>query len=149
MYSRFSGQSNMPEKSFQIPEHYSGCVFSQGVKVPDSPRQEKQPTPAFFEVAKPTPPPEKTEPDAEPGVPTQKPTTHAESVEAAVKHLERPHPSAASPFSSLFGSLGSAFPFSHGLGFEELLILGLIIMLSRNENESDIVLLLGLLLFCG
>ena len=52
-----------------------------------------------------------------------------------------------SPFGGLKFNVGRMF--SGGIGFEELLILGLIIMLSRNENESDIVLLLGLLLFCG
>lgn len=48
------------------------------------------------------------------------------------------------------------FPFGHGLGFEELLLLGLILMI-LNEDEGggqgndtmETVLLLGLLLLCG
>ena len=147
MYSRFSGQPSMPEKPIQIPEHYSGCAFSQGIKPSEPPKPEKQAPPAFLEVAKPTPP-EKAESEEEPNTPIQWQIKPNEDLAPVSSHPTAHHQS-ASPFSNLFGSLGSAFPFSHGLGFEELLILGLIIMLSRNENESDIVLLLGLLLFCG
>jgi hypothetical protein len=50
----------------------------------------------------------------------------------------------------------SRFPFGHGLGFEELLLLGLIFfLLKEGETQTDrgdldqTVILLALLLFCG
>ncbi len=59
-------------------------------------------------------------------------------------------------FSSLLpkGGLGSHFPFGHGIGSEELLILAVMLMvfLSGNESgevDSEFILLLGLLLFAG
>lgn len=50
---------------------------------------------------------------------------------------------------------GQHFPFGHGLGYEELLILGLILFLLREGDSSEgddlsvTLLLLGALLFCG
>ena len=59
-------------------------------------------------------------------------------------------PSFLKPFEGLFGQLGHAFPFSHGLGFDELLLLGLILLIAQSDTESsDVVLWLVLLLFCG
>ncbi len=59
-------------------------------------------------------------------------------------------------FSSLLpkGALSSHFPFGHGIGSEELLILAVMLMvfLSGNESgevDSEFILLLGLLLFAG
>ena len=59
-------------------------------------------------------------------------------------------------FSSLlpFASSSSNFPFGHGIGGEELLILGvmLLVYLSGNERgkvDNEFLLLLGLLLFSG
>ena len=40
-------------------------------------------------------------------------------------------------------------PFLQGIGFEELLLLGLIVLLAHNEKGNDIVLWLALLLFSG
>ncbi|MBQ7383482.1 MAG: hypothetical protein IJV72_01675 [Clostridia bacterium] len=39
--------------------------------------------------------------------------------------------------------------FSGGFGFEELLIIGLILLISQNGADDDIILLLALLLFIG
>lgn len=56
------------------------------------------------------------------------------------------------------GGRGFAFPgfkfnigklFSGGIGFEELLIIGLILLISQNGTDDDIILLLALLLFIG
>ncbi len=62
----------------------------------------------------------------------------------------------ASIFSSLLpkGGLSNHFPFGHGIGSEELLILAVMLMvfLSGNEKgevDSEFILLLGLLLFAG
>jgi hypothetical protein len=58
-------------------------------------------------------------------------------------------PAFLQPFENLFGKVGNTFPFAHGFGFDELLILGLILLLAHNDHDPDILLLLGLLLFCG
>jgi hypothetical protein len=59
---------------------------------------------------------------------------------------------------SLFSSLlpssltsSSHFPFGHGIGSEELLILAMMLMvfLSGEENDNEFLLMLGLLLFAG
>ena len=142
MYSRFSGKN---EQVSQVPEHYGGYAFAPTSPIKADPV--KPPATHYFEVAAPSPKP---------------PPTHSEITPPKELGEERPHESATlSPTMQenapvhkptpprLFGNLGSAFPFSHGLGFEELLILGIILLLSQNEGESDAVLLLGLLLFCG
>lgn len=146
MYSKFSTKKE--DSAFQIPEHYSGCAFS-----PNNRSQPKS-QPTFLEVAKPSPPhiPLPTEPEENPS-PLSPPIMEEERKQAdshdppPSKETFKEH--APSPFASLFGNMGNAFPHSHGLGFEELLILGLILLLSRNEGDSDAILLLGLLLFCG
>ena len=100
-----------------------------------------------MEVAKPTPP-EKAESEEEPNTPIQWQIKPNEDLAPVSSHPTAHHQS-ASPFSNLFGSLGSAFPFSHGLGFEELLIIGLILLISQSDTDDDVILLLALLLFVG
>ena len=62
-------------------------------------------------------------------------------------------PTVASPLSGVIA--GRHFPFGHGIGFEELLILGIIFCLLREgdagegDDLSMTVLLLGALLFLG
>lgn len=91
----------------------------------------------------------------------------AEESEAAIVSEQTPEISPkndASLPAGLFGGLTDSkhFPFGHGLGFEELLLLGLILFLLREGEEdqqenkhgegSDLhmtLLLLGALLFCG
>ena len=148
MYSRYSQK----DETFQIPEHYSGCAF------PTQKNRSAAPLPrtpsSFLEVGKPvTPPPPSPSEKVEiiqdpPREESPSPNQSAKSV-SIEKEPDEQTKSAFAPLPKLLGNLGSAFPFTHGLGFEELLILGLIILLSRNEEESDLILLLGLLLFCG
>lgn len=71
-----------------------------------------------------------------------------------VPNEQREHKS--SIFSSLFPPtmLQSHFPFGHGLGTEELLILGMMLMVymsgnERGETDNELILLLALLLFAG
>jgi hypothetical protein len=52
------------------------------------------------------------------------------------------------------GSNSSRFPFGHGIGAEELLILGMMLLAFSNGSESgevdnELILLLALLLFSG
>ena len=45
--------------------------------------------------------------------------------------------------------LSEHFPFGHGLGFEELFLLGLILVLFKEQADEQIIVLLIVLLFCG
>lgn len=45
--------------------------------------------------------------------------------------------------------LSEHFPFGHGLGFEELFLLGLILVLFKEQADEQIIALLIALLFCG
>ena len=153
MYSRYH------DRPVHVPENYSGCAFS------DRPAKETPPAaPYRLDVGKPTPAPssDRKDPSVMPPPPraviipkkddAPPPPPPAEEKERHEPHEEkREHHDAAflQPFQGLFGNIGHAFPFSHGLGFDELLLLGLIILLSQNEGDSDVVLWLALLLFCG
>ena len=60
--------------------------------------------------------------------------------------IEGNEPKSYAPLSNPFGG---AFGFLRGgLGFEELLLIGLILLLSHSEQENDTILWLALLLFC-
>lgn len=52
-----------------------------------------------------------------------------------------------SPFGGLKFNVGRMF--SGGIGFEELLIIGLILLISQSDTDDDVILLLALLLFVG
>ncbi|MBE6693164.1 MAG: hypothetical protein E7589_00155 [Ruminococcaceae bacterium] len=107
-------------------------------------------------------------------VPTVETVEQAEpSPEKVVREIELPPPppkdekkadeSKPAGLSDLLRSLGGGmanskgFPFGHGIGFEELLLLGLILFISDDGNssgcskeEQDLTrLLLAALLFCG
>ena len=127
MYSRYQNSKGEP---LQIPKHYSGCAFSPA-------RQEERsslPTRHTVEAARPTPPPQL------PPLPVQE-----ESQKESVETMRPSH----APHLSLLEGTGKAFPFSHGIGSEELLLLGLILLLARNGQDSDMILWLALLLFSG
>ena len=71
----------------------------------------------------------------------------AESVPAV--EPQHPSPPPPPPLTARLLPMGKGFPLAHGIGFEELLILGLILLLSQSDAGSDTVLWLCLLLFCG
>ena len=123
MYSR---SQHRPPRPIQVPEHYSGCAFSDRPPHEDAPVREKKLTPPS---------------EVNPSLPDW---DHAQS-----SQKNSSAPAALQPFQGLLGHIGSAFPFSHGLGFDELLLLGLILLLARNDGDSDIIPFLALLLFCG
>ena len=131
MYSRYHDSQAKP---IQIPDNYGGCAFSSASAPPvrhfTPPSDLRHPG-----IAKPTLPPPKDTPSGSCAPPVQ---------EAPEPHEEQAV--SAAPKSPL--ALGG-FPFAHGLGFEELLILGLIVLLLHSEQGVDTVLWLALLLFCG
>ena len=156
MYSRFSGKQ---ERVTQLPDHYSGYAFSKE----GSDRREpikKAPTQAVFEIGKPTPPPIVSRPEDpifappinQPMPPAEEATRKSDDsscITTSNESKEIDQKGEKSILSGLFGGLGNSFPFSHGIGFEELLILGLILLLAREDGDRDAILWLGLLLFCG
>ena len=124
MYSRY--QPSARTEPFRLPENYGGCAFSEQRR----PTPPEPPDGGRLEIATPTP--------AVPPPP-----------EAPLRAPEVPRKDAAPLTPALLAPLGHAFPFSHGLGFEELLILGLILLLARTDEPGDTLLWLVLLLFCG
>lgn len=144
------------KSGMKIPENYSGSAFSRS-----SPYGE-MPPPVRTQVPRYDLPPVDTEPSEEireesPPI-FRREDTHNEIIaeEVEEKKSATAPVATASIFSSLLpkGNLASHFPFGHGIGSEELLILAvmLLVFLSGNESgevDSEFLLLLGLLLFAG
>lgn len=169
MYSRYDHRKNQP---IRLPENYGGTAFKESTPGRPLPPKES-PSPRQLEIGKPTPPPDRPVSDMPPpprpvilppketvreepqrALPTPIPISpkeeniqHKDS--SAPPSEERPVSAFLQPFQGLFGHMGNAFPFGHGIGFDELLIIGLIILLSHTDEGSDVVLWLALLLFCG
>lgn len=160
MYKRPPERSS---QSIKIPKNYSGSAFrsmdSAAVSFPEPNADRYLPVSDF---------PEQNE---------EKPTvfSHAQTIEDEPMHKEAEKisnfgekpalPTASKPQSdskkqadSLFSSLlpsnitsSKHFPFGHGIGSEEILILAmmLLVYLSEGETDNEFLLLLGLLLFAG
>lgn len=136
MYSRYQNRSDQP---IQIPEHYGGSAFAP----PPSHREPPiKPHPHPVDAARPSPPPKKT-PPLPPPAPLSPSTPPSDRVPENADILP---PSPQKGFSEV---LGGAFPFSHGIGSEELLLLGLILLVAQSGKDPDVILWLALLLFCG
>ena len=153
MYSRYSEKSNA---AIQIPDHYSGCAFPKAT--PNRVTHTESGIPSRVEIAKPSAPTaenasaireERTDTSREPPRHTEVIPVHERQERAEKQEKKEPSAQTAAPFPGRLGNLGAAFPFSHGIGFEELLILGLILLLSKSDRETDLIPMLGLLLFCG
>lgn len=147
MYSRYNSLQGKP---MQLPENYSGCAFppQKAFAAEPKPIPREHFTPPTdvrrVEIAKPTlsdvpvkqPEPIESNPQNEFSPPTKE----------ACKNEQTSTPSV--PAQGFLGNLGKHLPLSQGLGFEELLLLGLILLLSQTDQSSDVVLWLALLLFC-
>lgn len=150
MYSRYYPQR--PAGEVRLPENYNGCAFQK------SPPQKKEPI-GYLEVAKPTPMQEEARnqpqalPSAKAPFAAQIPPTEPTEEHPSQKAEE------SVPTSSLPELLGHAFPFlspkkmqslfSGGVDFDRILLLSLILLLWGNEDNTELILCLGLLLFCG
>ena len=138
MYSRYHNASQRP---IRLPENYNGCAFS--AKPPeekyDAPKSQP---PRQMEIGRPSslPPIEER---AQPKRPSEPPA------EELLEAQKTSAPLLSAPLPGLFGGHGRPPSLLRGVGFEELLLLGLIVLLAGNEELSDIVLWLVLLLFCG
>ncbi len=170
MYSRYDHRQEHPIK---LPENYSGTAFSEAARSPRSATRDLPPR--QLEIGKPTPPPDRPPADMPPPprpivLPPPKNVREAPKQELPTPYSEpspkeeipeekepprkptisdSPVSSLLQPFHGLFSHAGHTFPFAHGIGFDELLIIGLIVLLSRTEQDSDAIIWLALLLFCG
>ena len=122
MYTRVPS-GRMP-RGMRVPENYSGNAFRA---------YEPPPTP---------PPPRETPKPDEPDLPDV-PPQNAESAPADLPKAEEPSTAVAkqAPF-------GLHLPFAGlHLGFEELLLIGIILMIAQEGKNDDVIWLLLLLLF--
>ena len=106
----------------RLPDHYSGCAFRPG-------REDRPPISVPFAPAPPPPSPEPPPPPPPPPC-----------------GCEKPAPPPPKPPCELFGGALPALP--GGLESDELLLLGLILLLARSGEGSDLLPWLALLLFC-
>ena len=157
MYSRYGDKSNRPVR---LPEHYGGSTFSQEPTNPITIPQREPPRPfprdGVGEKASPiadrllrAETVEKEDLDAAP-LPEPVDEEIVERKEEEKKPLPPTEkPMGASPFN--FSALRRLFGGKDGDGEEQdrLLLLGLILLLSRTEGDSDVLLWLSLLLLCG
>ncbi len=125
MYSRFPRQ----DRPVQIPEHYSGCAFSPPKP---SPYAERKATPALEIPVSPLPPSSIEKPLHPEPCDECKPEEKAVDygIADALRH-------------TFSGSLPS---FLSGMNFEEFLLIGLILLLARSDQDNDMILWLALLL---
>lgn len=137
MYSR---AKDRPKAPIRLPDHYSGWAFK------DLPPTDAEEAPI----------PHTAPPDIIAAIPAKEPLDaegSAPPYEGSVSNhtppKSKPSPAFLQPFEHLLGKAGNTFPFGHGIGFDELLLLGLIVLLAHNDHDPDILLLLALLLFCG
>ncbi len=143
--------------SVRLPDNYSGNAFNRQspyAEMPPPTRTQAVRQDAFSSVS-PSRELDLPEETAQVGLVRQ---DHYE--EASQTDQSRDGEKAVSASPSVFSSLlpkanfASHFPFGHGIGSEEILILAVMLMvfLSGNESgevDSEFILLLGLLLFAG
>ncbi len=130
------------------PQNYSGTAFSEPRHTVTPKVPSPKPPPAVAEPPTlppplPAPPPENKTPEQSAPVSASECTEFTECTECT-KCTEDKTPSPRGILSSLIppGFSDSDADF----GFEELLLVGLIFLLSRGESDSDILLMLALLL---
>ena len=135
-----------------VPENYSGNAFTQRTLANEMP-------PPIYTHPSQRETPANDLPPSPPAEEEYSPSyTLFEEEREKTERAEKPITRGVgeSIFSSLLpkGDQSAHFPFGHGIGSEEILILSLMLMvfLSGNENgetDSELLLLLGLLLFAG
>lgn len=162
MYSRYENPSKRPVR---LPEHYGGSAFSQEPTAPFSlPKREpvrsfskdgvgEKVSPVADRLMRAEKAEEKTEENSYVPAISDEIIEEAEECEDREEKAEQP-PAEKSVFSSPinFAGLRRLLGGKEGEGGEEkdrLLLLGLILLLSRTEGDSDILLWLSLLLLCG
>lgn len=146
--------SNTGARSIKLPENYSGNAFSNHSPYSDMPPPTRAAQPRGDIPFEPS-----LRQVTEPARQEQTVETFAEEKYAESAFDADSTPESA-PASSIFSSLlprsdlSKHFPFGHGIGSEEILILSVMLMVFLSGNEcgevdSEFLLLLGLLLFAG
>lgn len=151
MYVRPPNNKN----GMKIPENYSGNAFSR------APRFSDMPPPVKVQAIRSEFPPSDIPAENETEIESESPYSDNDIFETPVSDAEdRRDTFTQAPDTSIFssllpkGNLSSHFPFGHGIGSEELLILAVMLMVFLSGNEcgevdSEFLLMLGLLLFSG
>ena len=143
----YSGYHDRSDRQIRLPENYNGCAFG-------SRRETLAPRPTEeirrVEIGKPSLRATETQALGERRDEAERDAipTYEEEVSPDVPKTETRNP-AALPAIRSFPIGGRGFPFAHGIGFDEILLLGLIVLLAGCEESGEIVLWLALLLFCG
>ena len=138
MYSRKSNRSPIPP---HLPEHYNGWAFRP--QPPPPPSVDRPPMPPKMPPHRPPDPPRPVLPPPH----CEEPPKKDVPCDAPLHADPMPPPFLPPSLGHLFG--GSDLLRATGLDFEELLIIGLILLLGGNDTDSELPLLLALLLFCG
>ena len=115
---------------FAVPENYSGNAFGDEEKSQNELVKENENTPEIEENAK----TENERNNREGCVYTKE--DEGETVEVS-----------AVPLGAFRFSLNASRLFRGGIGFEEILIIALILLISQSEDNEDVIVLLALLLF--
>ncbi len=146
MYSRMTPRSINSRR----PSSLEGRLGGRGVYVPPNYSgtaigTEEQPTPHFDDLPRVSTLPQPS--DESPSVDRSPPYSPETSDITPSPVADVPH------LGGLLG--GDRFPFGHGMGYEELFLLGLLLFLSKEAESGEdndlhlTLLLLGALLFCG
>ena len=125
MYSR-AYDRNRPT----IPSGYNGTAFSEETLTPALPPERHEHSDRHHHP--PMPP-----------IPPLPPDENCDCCDCLPMKIEPPC-GKKPPLPSIFG--GKLFP--NGIGSEEILLLGLILLVSQNENDADALIYLIILLFC-
>ena len=156
MYTRQPDSKRSPMK---IPENYSGHAFKAPSPYSDMPPPTHLPIPQsdWREDVTEGRSPSHTDDIIDETGPVES-TLHSENSESTMLDTAKKQDSrAASIFSSLLPSSilnGNHFPFGHGIGSEEILILAIMLLVylsgeEKGEPDTEFLLMLGLLLFAG
>ena len=155
MYAR---QNDSRRSQVKIPENYSGHAFKSTSPYSDMPPPTHLPAPPgdWRQEQIELPPDEAKNSDI--NAETEAEAFSQEEVEEVItKATEKHDGKTSSIFSSLLPSSildGNHFPFGHGLGREEILILAIMLLVylsgeEKGKPDTEFLLMLGLLLFAG
>ena len=137
----------------KIPDNYNGNAFS-GIsdlssRYSDVKEDNQLTVTEKEEISSHTP--EARPPSSPPTIKNEEDDTKISISQASPSRNIAPQSNLLSSLLPTFIGSASHFPFGHGIGHEELLILAMMAMIFMSEGETDneLILLLGLLLFAG
>ena len=138
----------------KLPENYRGNAFGASGEYTDMPPPTRIPTRAYDLPPEDIPPDPPKYISAPPSIDTE--IAVSKTVKNEIATQDAKEAKSPSIFSSLTppSSTSSRFPFGHGIGTEELLIMGMMLLVFMHGDESgeidnELILLLALLLFSG